>query len=269
MLNEIVTATNAYAAIRLNNKQLTNNSTFYKWKDVTLQELKAYLGVILKMAMTEKPDVKDCFSKEWTEYSPFFLDIFSRRRFLQIHWMLHLKSLEPTTVPITRKSKVSNVVSYIQDKCLHNYTPRQRIAVDESTVGFKGRIAFKTYNPQKPTKWRSRVYVLSENFIDSENGCVSAFKPYFGKLTTENLVRPDLPFTTRIALQLAQQVLNKAEGSGYHLYTNRFYTSIPLAMKFHSQNIHLTGTIQKNRVGLPIEVKKLKLKNLETKVYPQ
>ena len=153
VLNKIVTATNAYATIRLNNKQLTNNSTFYKWKDVTLQELKAYLGVILKMEMTEKPDVTDCFSKEWTEYSPYFLDILSRRRFLQIHWMLHLKSPEPTTAPITRKSKVSNVVSYIQDKCLQNYMPRQRIAVDESTVGFKGRIAFKTYNPQKSIKW--------------------------------------------------------------------------------------------------------------------
>ena len=150
---------------------------FYKWKDVTLQELKAYLGVILKIAMTEKSDVKDHFSKEWTEYSPFFLDIFSRRRFLQIHWMFHLKSPEPTTAPITRKSKVSNVVSYIQDKCLQNYTPRQRIAVNESTVDFKGRIAFKTYNPQKPIKWGLRVYVLS----DSENGNVSAFKPYFRK----------------------------------------------------------------------------------------
>ena len=87
------------------------------------------------------------------------------------------------------------------------------------------------------------------------------------KLTTENLVRPDLPFTTRIVLPLAQQVLNKAEGSGYHLYKDSFYTSIPPATELHSQNIHLTETIQKNRVGLPIEVKKLKLKNLETKVF--
>ena len=177
--------------------------------------------------------------------------------------MLHLKSPEPTTAPITRKSKVSNVVSYIQDKCLQNYTPRQRIAVDKSMVGFKGRIAFKTYNPQKSIKWGLCIYVLS----DSENGYVSAFEPYFGKLTTENLVQPYLPFTTQIVLQLAQQVLNKAEGSEYHLYTDCFYTSIPLATELHSQNIHLTGTKQKNRVGLPIEVKKLKLKNLETKVY--
>ena len=222
MLNKIVTATNTYATIRLNNKQLLNNSTFYKWKDVTLQELKAYLGVVLKMTMTEKPDMKDYFSKEWTEYSPFFLDIFSHRRFLLIHWMLHLKSPEPTTAPLTRKSKVSNVVSYIQDKCLQNYIPRQRTAVGESMVGFKGRIAFQDLQSSETNKVGLRVYVLS----NSENGYVSAFEPYFGKLATENLVQPDLPFTTWIVLQLAQQVLNKAEGSGYYLYTDRFYTSI-------------------------------------------
>ena len=40
--------------------------------------------------------------------------------------------------------------------------PHQKIAVDESTVGYKGRIFFKTYNPQKPTKWGLRVFVLAE-----------------------------------------------------------------------------------------------------------
>ena len=63
MLNKIVTATNFYGAIRLSNKELTNNSTFWKLKDVALNELKTYVGVILKMAMTVKPDVKDYFSK--------------------------------------------------------------------------------------------------------------------------------------------------------------------------------------------------------------
>ena len=72
---------NAYATIRLSNKQVMNNSTFYKWKDVALQESKAYLGVIVKMAMTEKSDVKSYFSKEWTEHSPFFVDVFSCRLF--------------------------------------------------------------------------------------------------------------------------------------------------------------------------------------------
>ena len=113
-----------YAVIHLNNKSLNNRSIWYQWKDFTLPELKTYLGIILKMAIVEKSDVKDYFSKEWTEYYPFFLDVFSRRRFLQIHWMLHVKSPEPTTGVVTQSSKISNVVEYIQQKCLLNFTPK-------------------------------------------------------------------------------------------------------------------------------------------------
>ena len=263
ILMELVVATNAYASIKLGQRRFTKNFVWYGWRDVTLPELKAYLEVVLKMALIEKPDIKDYFSRKWTEYCPFFLEVFSRRRFLQIHWMLHVKSPEPTTAPITRGSKMKNFVSYIQEKCLQNFTPRQNIAVDESTVGFKGRIAFKTYNPQKPSKWGLRVYVLS----DSESGYVSAFEPYFGKTTTDSLSRPDMPFTSRIVLHLVCKLLAKVGGSGYHVYTDRFYTSYTLAKELLQNRVHLTGTVQKNRVGLPSEIKRLRLQNLQIRAY--
>ena len=38
--------------------------------------MEAYLGVVLKMTLVEKPDVKSYFSREWTEYYPFFLMCF-------------------------------------------------------------------------------------------------------------------------------------------------------------------------------------------------
>ena len=148
-------------------------------------------------------------------------------------------------------------------KCLLNFTPRQNVAVDESTVGFKKRIAFKTYNSQKPAKWRLRVFVLS----DSDNGYISCFKPYFGKTTTESLPSSDKPFTTRIVLHLVDQLLNKTSGVGYHVYTDRYYTSVLLAKELLQRQIYLIGTIQKNRVGLPREVKQLKLRNLQWKAY--
>jgi len=64
-----------------------------------------------------------------------------------------MKSPEPTTAPITRGGRVHHFVNYLQKKCLELFTPGRNVAVDESTVGYKGRIIFKTYNPQKPTKW--------------------------------------------------------------------------------------------------------------------
>ena len=87
------------------------------------------------------------------------------------------------------------------------------IAGDESTVEFKGRNSFITYNPQKPTKWGLRIYVLAE----SESGYI---EPYFGKPTTKNLPHPDAPFTTRIVLHLVDQVPDNTSGSGCQLYTD-------------------------------------------------
>ena len=146
---------------------------------------------------------------------------------------------------------------------MKNFTPRQNVAVDESIVGFRGRIAFKTYNPQKPTKWGLRIYVLS----NCDSKYISYFEPYLGKPTTDSLSFPALPFTTRIVLHLVNQVLDKAQGPGYHVYTVRFYTSCILAAEQQQRQVHLTGTIQKNRVGLPAEIKRLRLRNNDLKVY--
>ena len=74
ILMELVVATNAYASIKLGQRRFTKNFVWYGWRDVTLPELKAYLGVVLKMALIEKPDIKDYFSRKWTEYCPFFLE---------------------------------------------------------------------------------------------------------------------------------------------------------------------------------------------------
>lgn len=46
----------------------------------------------------------------------------------------------------------------------------------------------------------------------------------------ENLIRPDLPVSTSIPLHLHQKQVNKIpEVQGYHIFTDRYYTYIPLA----------------------------------------
>jgi hypothetical protein len=115
--------------------------------------MKAFFGVILNIALNLKAQFVDYFTEDWLDRTPFFKDVFSRFRFLQIFGMLHL--VPPVTaqgsVP-TRGSKVKNVSEY-DNKCKELYVPGRNVAIDESTVGFKGRIQFKFYNPKKPTKW--------------------------------------------------------------------------------------------------------------------
>lgn len=264
LLNEIVKNTNDYATAKLTGVTMKPHSLWSNWREVTLDEMKAYFGVIMNMALNDKPCVKDYFSPEWINSMPFFVDVFPRNRFLQIHWMLNAAPVNPPSAATQKVDKVKNVLSAIQEKCLQYFIPGCNIAIDETTIAFKGRVSCKMYNPQKPTKWGLRVYVLADSYSDY----ISVFEPYFGSQTTQGLIRPDLPFTSRIVLHLVQKLLQKSGGTGYHLYTDRFYTGYNLALELLKLGVHTTGTIQRLRQGLPQEVKrKLKLKVHEVVAY--
>lgn len=95
---------------------------------------------------------------------PFFPAIFTRSRFNQIFWMLHLKTPDPVNKDLrTRLQKVSNFMEYINSKFSEYFIPGKNICVDESVVKFKGRVAFITYNPNKPTKWGIKIFVLADS----------------------------------------------------------------------------------------------------------
>src|ERR1044072_2687709 len=86
--------------------------------------------------------------------------------------------------------------------------------------------------------------------------------------TTAILVRPDLPATSRIVVHLCEKLLQKSNGSGYHLYIDRFYTGYALALELLNMKIHLTGTVQRNRQCMPDDMKKnLKMKLHEVIAY--
>ncbi|KAK8759488.1 hypothetical protein V5799_018670 [Amblyomma americanum] len=265
LMDNIVRETNRYAREKISSAgELPKDSIWKDWEDVTLTEFKAFLGVIIDMALNPKPELKEYFSQDIVNKMPFFPHVFCRKRFLQMFWMLHVAPCHDASSgrPATRGSKIRDVVHYIDAKCREHFRAGPKICIDESTVGFKGRVSFKCYNPQKPTKWGMRVYALA----DCQTGYISAIEPYYGSTTTDSLGRPELPFTCRIVLHLLQKVQQATPGSGYHLYTDRFYTSPMLAEELLLQRVQLTGTVMPNRKQMPQQVKK-KLKKGEVAAF--
>ena len=43
-----------------------------------------------------------------------------------------------------------------------SYTLHWEVSLDESMIGFKGRLGFIQYMPKKPTKWGMKAFVLSD-----------------------------------------------------------------------------------------------------------
>lgn len=265
LINEIVYETNNYATRKLEGKTLSSYSIWRTWHDVTIEEFWAFIALIINMGTMPLANLQEYWSKNNVSYIPFYSNTFTRDRFSQIFWMLHLKIISTqNTNPRTRLQLVSCFLDYINSKFLNYFTPGEQICVDESTIKFKGRVSFITYNPKKPTKWGIRVYTMA----DSNTGYVCGILPYYGALTTEKLIRPDLPVSTRIPLHLYKMMLDKIPGAqGHHMFTDRYYTSYILAQELRELKCHLTGTILTNRKELPCLIKKPKFHKKSTVAY--
>ena len=254
LVNEIIKKTNNYAENVLKNREISSNSIWQTWRAVEEDE---FWSFIINMGTIPLTNMQEYWSVKENSRIPFFSKIFKRKRFMQIFWMLHLKTPDPAKNDIrTRIQRASNFLEYINSRFSDYFISGENICVDESVVKFKGKISFITYNPNKPTKWGIRIYVLA----DSETGYVYSILPYYGSITSENLPRPDLLVSTRVILHLYQQLLDRVPtAQGYHMHTDRYYTSIPLAEELRKMKCHLTGTILTNRKGVPTSLKKSKL----------
>jgi hypothetical protein len=219
LLSEIVRETNKYAKEKISKLQPSPTSIWNKWTDVCVTEMNAFLGIIINMGLIPLPDIKN-WSSEWTTQIKFFGDVMSRDQFLQIFWMLHVGNYVTDTSngTIKRTKKVHGVIEHTEKQFQKYFVPGINVAIDESTVGFMGKISFKTYNPEKTTNWGLRLFILA----DSETGYVHSIIPYYGKITEVcNLPYPDKPFTTRIVLPLMDRLGLRVSGiRGYHPFTD-------------------------------------------------
>ncbi|XP_046828679.1 piggyBac transposable element-derived protein 4-like isoform X2 [Vespa crabro] len=258
LIENIVVKTNNYARSKIAKRVLSERSIWNTWKDLTVSEMKAFLGLILNMGIVRLSNIQDYWSKEEEFQVPFFSKIIDKGRFMQIFWMLHLNEVhEPNAILETRLQKVSKYLEYLDLKFREHFIPNKCISIVESVVKYKGRLGSTVYNPQKPTKWGIRLYVLT----DSESGYLYSFLPYYGSITTENLPYPELPVTNRAVLYLYKNLQNSiSEASGYHIYTGRFYSSVLLAKELLSQSCHFTGIIMTNGKYAPNCLKEGKLK---------
>ena len=226
---------------------------FRKWKDITLIEMKAFIGVILQMGMAQLSDIKDYWSTHVTLNFPFFRSVFSRDRFLQIFWMLHVGESDSPN----KGSKIQPFLDLLIPLFQQCLIPSQEVSVDESMIAFRGRVSFRQYIRGKPEPWGIKAYVLSE----SKTGYMYNLVIYYGK-ETQLISKPGLNHTTKVVLTLIDTLSNL----GYDLYTDSFYTSPTLATELLFIGTTLTGTVMCNRKHMPAatKVKKLKKGDIDT-----
>ncbi|TBU02002.1 transposase IS4, partial [Hamiltosporidium tvaerminnensis] len=215
------------------------------WKDVTIEDNPPKRFDFISCVTNEGPQIHVDCTKPLDFFKLFFTDELIEKIVTEINRYARNKITQKRlSKRSTWHSWVDVTVEEFQAFLGEHFVPSREISVDESVVGFKGKISFLTYNPNKPTKWGIRMYVMA----DANTGYVYSILPYYCSLTSEDLIRPDLPVSTRIVLELCNKLLDSNPGNtGYDIFTDRYYTSLPLAQELLKLNIHFTGTIQSNR----------------------
>jgi len=152
MIKKITADTNAYAKEKIANKTVSRFSIWHEWYDVVEEEMLAFLGLIINMGVIHLPSVKDYWSQQFVCRVTFFGEVFTRKRFLQIFWMLHLETVSNSDHSLrTRTQKVSNFLNYIDARFREHFIPGQNLSVDEFVVLFSKEKFLSSLTTQKKT----------------------------------------------------------------------------------------------------------------------
>lgn len=209
------------------------------------------------MGLINLPNIQDYFSTKWDKRIPFFRDVFHKNEFVNIFYNIHFNHDVQGQPNKPKGFLIMPIVQHMKEMCKLFYTTGNNIAIDESTISFKGQVSFRVYNKNKPTKFGLKVFVAS----DCDTGYMYDFVPYFGK--EQLLVNSNLLKTTQIVKVLTDSVVFKDPNnpvSGLHVYTDRYYTSPELASELLKTKTVITGTVMTNRQRLPPRLKLLQKK---------
>ena len=170
---------------------LHDDGLFRNWRDISLVEMKAFIGVIIQMGLVQLSDIKDYWSTHVTLNFSFFRSVFSRDRFLQILWMLHVGETQSTT----KRSKIQPFLDLFIPLFQQCLKPSQQLSIDEAMIAFWGRVGFRQYIRGKPQPWGIKAYILSE----SRTGYMYNLVIYYGR-ETQLMTRAGLNHTTNVVL---------------------------------------------------------------------
>ena len=140
----------------------------------------------------------------------------------------------------------------IHDKIVENWrtlcNQGEQISIDEGMLKWRGRLSFRVYNKDKPTKYGIKAYILADS---NSNYCWN-IDIYHGQGKS---------LRDTVTGLLADTCLR----SWHSLYMDNFYNSVELSEELLADEVHTVGTLRSHR-GEPSEIRSAKSGNPKMKV---
>lgn len=242
-IEQMVEQTNLYASQVIDGRgeSLKENSLLNGWKEVSVSEMKTFLGLLFAMGLVQKPEIKSYWSTNPILATPFFNDSMSRNRFESILMAFHLndnsKNLPRQHPDHDKIFKIRPLFDTLQERFGQVVEPHQQLAVDESMMPWRGRVEFRMFIPSKPIRYGLKMYMCCE----STTSYVTKMEIYTGKKGQKREVDHGPNVVKRMVSDFAYK--------GYTVYIDSFFSSVQLVEDLRKEGTTVCGTIRKDRRG--------------------
>ena len=161
LIQLMIIETNRYADQEINRRRpLRRHSRYNKWKPVTAEEMKKFIGILFLMGIVKLPRIDLYWSRDSLYRFNGFSMVMSRNRFQEILRFWHFSNNE---IVISRLDKVRPLVDQLNDKMTEIYHPGRDLSIDESMMLWRGRLVFRQYIKNKRHKYGVKFYELCES----------------------------------------------------------------------------------------------------------
>ena len=241
LIEHIVSETNRYACECIAMKQDP------EWKETSLEEIKAFLGLHVLFGIKQLPSYKLYWSKDPLIGVPTVQKGMCRNRFEKLSQYFHVNNNAnqvPREDPAYDKLfKVRPVNNRRVQCCQMELMPERDLTVDEAMVKHNGRLSMKQFMPMKPVKRGIKVWECAE----ASSGFICDFQVCTGK-------RQDGVTEKNLGYLVVHDLTQNFTSKNHHIFCDNFFTSVSLAEDLLNDNIYLCGTTFAIRKDFPKEL---------------
>lgn len=253
-LENIVKETNRYALELFCGPNTTPKSRITKWKDLTVEELRSFIGLLLHTGTIRINRLSDYWKTNYLFNLTCFSQFMSRDRFQLILRCLHVSRVGTADHPEPqndRSYKIRPIIDYFNNKMRDIYYPSRELTLDEEMILWRGRLVFRQYIKGKRHKFGIKIYSLNE-----PEGLQLRFHVYTGATDPCS----GKGHTQKIVMMLMNDFLDK----GHSLFMDNFYNSFALSSRLLRRLTYTTGTLRIDRQHNPPVVVRAKLAKGDT-----
>lgn len=257
MVDIIVRHTNrkAHATYNAYNEENPNRRQL-KWKDTTINEIYAFIGMVL-MAGTNHSNDENARDLWTSQAHPIFRATMGINRFFDL--LRFMRFDDPRTrVERQRQDKaapIRDIWIMLNANLARYYVPSEYLTIDEQLYPFRGRTKFTQYIPSKPAKYGIKVWWI----CDAKNSYPLHGQIYTGQQETGREVG--------VGERVVRDLVGPYYGSGRNITMDNFFTTLPLARQLKVEKLSIVGTLRHNKAYIPAEMKEDKKKDVGSSLF--